>query len=902
MRPKSGTNHSGRNGSLQSLAMFFAIAATTNACQAESAYFFELIHEFEQSGEQPSSPLVKHSNGNYYGTTSSGGTFDQGTVYRLTPQDTIETLYSFRGIDGAVPNGVLAEGQTGDLYGSASQGGTEGFGVLFKISPSGEFEKLVDFTGQAGPAIGSVPDSLVFHSDGNFYGIAKSGGSSANGVFFQLSPNGSFTHLFSFTGASGSHPGGEPTGHLRSSGEFIYGVTRVGGADDFGTIYSYSTSGQFKLLSSFNGVDGRHPAGGLTESNGLMYGTTEFGGDNDVGVIYSIDEQSGNAHETIHHFSDATGSQPRGPMAAQLDGALRGTTSRGGANGWGGAFSLSPDYTYNPTFDFTGEFGAFPGASAKGGLALASDGSVVGTTSAGGPGQRGVAFRIAADQFELIDDFSNPEGWSPSGAPVPDSEGNLLFPLAEGGVHGLGAVGRIAPDGTYSTATSFTPNSGGGPVGAFIGKGSDLIAVTTLGGSLGRGSIAIVRPNGQIAGLVDFTSAAGELLSGPLFERSNGELIGTAEIGGLANLGVAYRVDNQDLLSRLFSFSGTSGTRLGSEPQNPLTEDSNGVLYGLTRSGGASDQGTLYRINPDGSSTVLHSFEETGPHFPQGGLARASNGKFYGTTSSGGTNGDGVIFEFDPALDQLTSIINLSDLGASLPQGNVTLGADGLLYGLTTGGGDGFGIAYRFSPNGESEILTSFTDANGSRPAPVPYEWQSQSVISGGLYATADGRIYGVSPSGGSKGGGVLFSLSSDSPYTSWKKDFFGDADITDDGDTDGDGLANLVEYALGGNPLVPDAADQAVFSFRNNGQETSMLVLISRDPNRSDITLILESNDDLIGPWTELARSEMGRPFTGSAIILEDSDSAPPVAVTLQVPLETQVGSSLFMRIRVQN
>ncbi len=131
------------------------------------------------NGEYPYSGLVQ-ANGNFYGVTFYGGTYGQGTVYKITPSGTLTTLHSFGFdlTDGANPWAALAQATNGNLYGTTSLGGSYNYGTFFEITLSGTLTTLYSFCPQIGDcADGEWPTSTpVQGADGNFYGTAPSGG------------------------------------------------------------------------------------------------------------------------------------------------------------------------------------------------------------------------------------------------------------------------------------------------------------------------------------------------------------------------------------------------------------------------------------------------------------------------------------------------------------------------------------------------------------------------------------------------------------------------------------------------------------------------------------------------------------------------------------------------------
>ena len=190
---------------------------------------------------------------------------------------TVTTLYSFSGTDGAWPN-ALVQGSDGDFYGTTYYGGAgtncyNGCGTIFKIDPSGTLTTLYSF----GWSDGAYPVAgLVEGTDGNLYGTTQHGGDN-DGTVFKVTPSGSLTNLHTFRGLDGAAPEAELV--QGSDGNF-YGTTYSGGTNIYyGTVFRMTPSGGFTNLHFFNGADGRSPAAWLVQgSDGNFYGTTYYGG------------------------------------------------------------------------------------------------------------------------------------------------------------------------------------------------------------------------------------------------------------------------------------------------------------------------------------------------------------------------------------------------------------------------------------------------------------------------------------------------------------------------------------------------------------------------------------------------------------------------------------------------
>ena len=189
------------------------------ACNAAS---FELLAEFVRGAEQPMGRLVKGADGAWYGTTVSGGAHGMGTVFRVMPDGTMTTVFSFSGVDGASPDAGLVDRGDGTLYGVTGGGGAHDFGTAFKLTTAGgvgSFVSLVSFSGTAGAVPGSIPSGLTAYGSGIFYGVTRAGGATGQGTIFRMLADGQVTSLVAFTGTSGAVRGAEPVGSLVVAGQ-----------------------------------------------------------------------------------------------------------------------------------------------------------------------------------------------------------------------------------------------------------------------------------------------------------------------------------------------------------------------------------------------------------------------------------------------------------------------------------------------------------------------------------------------------------------------------------------------------------------------------------------------------------------------------------------------------------
>ncbi len=253
-------------------------------------------------GTFPWAPPIQGADGNFYGTTGTGGTLDChngcGTVYKMTANGTLTTLYSFHGPDGANPHARLLLASDGNFYGTTFHGGSTlgrcnnnyapGCGTVFRITPDGVFTTLHVFCLQSGcPDGANLPGGLVQGSDGYLYGMT---GSLVNGIasIFRMSLQGELTTVYQFP------MGWAALGELLQGpdGNF-YGMVSSGGTP--GSIFSMTPAGSVTTLHTFCQQypcpGGQYPEGSLVlGSDGLFYGTTSEGGDiNGYGTIFTLD-------------------------------------------------------------------------------------------------------------------------------------------------------------------------------------------------------------------------------------------------------------------------------------------------------------------------------------------------------------------------------------------------------------------------------------------------------------------------------------------------------------------------------------------------------------------------------------------------------------------------------------
>jgi uncharacterized repeat protein (TIGR03803 family) len=250
-------------------------------------------------GAWPWGHLIQDLQGNFYGTASDGGVHGHGTVFRITPGGTLNTVHSFCALakcgDGQFPQGALILKPQGGLYGITASGGVHGQGTVFTITASGTLTNLYNFCAVSGCADGAVPSSLVLGTDGNFYGTTERGGAMNQGTFFKLSLSGQLTTAYSFCSLSGCADGGDPVSLTLGSDGNFYGINLRTSTPGSGTIFEMTPSGSLTLLHTFCSsgtcTDGKMPAttGLFQHTNGSFYGVIGHGGNltND-GTVFNL--------------------------------------------------------------------------------------------------------------------------------------------------------------------------------------------------------------------------------------------------------------------------------------------------------------------------------------------------------------------------------------------------------------------------------------------------------------------------------------------------------------------------------------------------------------------------------------------------------------------------------------
>ena len=307
--------------------------------------------------------------GELYSTIQTNGTYNYGSVYKMSTTGVYTSVYSFCAeggfcnTTGDTPYGGVTLGTDGNLYGTTLGGGAcdQGVGTIFKVTPAGAWTKLWDFTagtacdGYTGLLDEGAPYYAPFQAvNGDFYGVDQGVYSGTYGIFYMITTKGKLTaHPFNY--ADGANPNIPTQG---TDGNF-YGTTQGGGDPTCkcGAVYKATAAGKITALHTFKGypTDGNRPIGALVQANdGDFYGTTYQGGAYNEGAIFKI--SASGVYTLLFSLDFASpallGSYPVAGLTLGTDGKLYGVTEHGGTNNYGTIFQVVPggDLTFLHSF------------------------------------------------------------------------------------------------------------------------------------------------------------------------------------------------------------------------------------------------------------------------------------------------------------------------------------------------------------------------------------------------------------------------------------------------------------------------------------------------------------------------------------------------------------------------
>ncbi|HVM50572.1 MAG TPA: choice-of-anchor tandem repeat GloVer-containing protein [Candidatus Acidoferrum sp.] len=683
------------------------------------------------NGSLPLAELVQDVTGNFYGTTAGGGAYGNGTAFRMSPTGVLTTLYSFGGgADGSYPAAALLLGSDGNFYGTTAYGGAYGYGTLFRMGPDGTLNTLVAFNGYAGANPQAV---LTQDTDGSLYGTTQNGGANNVGVIFHLGFTG--PPQITVQPASQSVYGGDTvflsvvvtgagplsyqwqqngtslsdTGNVSGSGARVLTLTNVvltnagsysvlisnsAGSTNSATAVLHVLSSPPLIVTAPTNVSpnacsivtlnvtavGNKPINYQWQKNGVnLVDSCGISGSTNTSLIISNITQADNGTYNVvvknplgttnvsalvnlvpntaactslttwHWFSGGSDGSDASALSQGTNGVLYGTTYNGGAHPWGTVFSLTTNGAFSTLLSFVETNGANPAAPPVQG----ADGNLYGTTVFAGPAGAGTVFAMTAGgALSTVYPFSGgADGANPYGPLLQSVDGNLYGMASAGGTSGFGCVFRVSPNGAFTNLHSFTGGlDGQSPKGGLVqAADGNFYGLTPTGGASGQGNFFRITPTGALTTLYSFTGGNdGGAPAPPLALGSDGNFYGTATQGGLGRRGTVFKLTPSGTLTTLHAF-GDLILHDGIYPLGGVVQSSDGNLYGTTYADYQAGYGTVFRVSPDGSTfaTLVYFDGCDDGSRPQTALFEDAAGDLYGTTSAGGPcqGGQGTVFQ-----------------------------------------------------------------------------------------------------------------------------------------------------------------------------------------------------------------------------------------------------------------
>jgi uncharacterized repeat protein (TIGR03803 family) len=337
-------------------------------------------------------------------------------------------------------------------------------------------------------------------------------------------------------------------------------------------------------------------------------------------------------------------------------------------------------------------------------------------------------------------------GHAPSAGLVQGNDGNFYGTAEVGGVSNAGTVFKISPSRDFTTLYTFSGVDGFGPRAKLIqASDGNFYSTTVTGGTNGGGTVFKITPQGVLTTLHSFLFLAVDDGTGPqgeLVQGSDGNLYGTTSAGGPGPGGTVFKITLTGTLTVLHYFTGADD---GATPIGGLCRGSDNNFYGTTTSGGSGGMGTIFKVTPSGTFTVLHGFKFDGSEgYYASALVEGADGNFYGTNYFGGAESDGTIFKIT-LFGIFTDLYDLSGpakFGGSgtNPHAALFKDEDDSFYGTT------LDSVFNITSSGALTVVYAFDFSQGE-----PYQ--------SGVIRAKDNGLYGTTWNGGDFGSGTIFNL-----------------------------------------------------------------------------------------------------------------------------------------------
>jgi uncharacterized repeat protein (TIGR03803 family) len=384
-----------------------------------------------------------------------------------------------------------------------------------------------------------------------------------------------------------------------------------------------------------------------------------------LGILLScaLATQAQIAESTLHSFcsqvanaSCSDGSGPAGDLIQASDGLLYGTTQTGGAHASGAVFAMNTAGALTTVYSFCAQAKCADGQQPESGVIEGTDGNFYGTTRLGGASGAGAVYRLTrSGALTVLHNFcaqaNCADGQWPIAALTEDTHGNFYGAAQYGGAHSAGTLFEITAAGQFLVLHAFCSVAqcadGALPAAPLLLAANGNGYGTTFGqpGSKGSGTIFEITPSGVFTTLHAFCTAAncpdGNAPVGRLVQTADGSIVGATQFGGAhADSGSLFAITPAGQFTTLHSFCGLAGCADGSTPRSGPVLGSDGNLYGVTATGGATASGAAYRITVGGAAIALYEFCSVtncpDGLSPRGAVVQAADGNLYGTAFAGG--------------------------------------------------------------------------------------------------------------------------------------------------------------------------------------------------------------------------------------------------------------------------
>jgi len=551
-------------------------------------------------GGSPRGSLVQAANGNLYGLSIEGGNNSAGLLfeYNITTSS-FSVKHHFDGsLNGGAPNGTLMLASNGKLYGTTTLGGTNDEGIIFEYDPVTEiFVKKIDVDKTV---IGNNCYELMQADNDTIYGLSINGGANDKGAFFNYDISSNLcTKIIDF---DGTNLGAEPKNvMMQFSNGKLYGMAYGGGTNGYGTIYEYDPTTQiFTKKHDFILDDGTNPlASFVMTSTGKVFCLIYRGGISGGGCISEYNPTTNIYTRLIDFGASDDGKEPYGSLVLGDNNKLYGITNSGGINNAGVIFEFDPKTNiYSKKIDFADNNGY-----SETGFMQADNGKFYGLSSEGGANSNGVLYEydpVANTLTNKYDFYSASfDAAEPYGYLIQATNGKLYGTSNSGGTNGDGTIFEYnISDDAFNVKVNFdAPTTGASPYAGLVqAENGKLYGTNTQGGTNDYGIIYEYDISSEICTkLFDFDNTnTGSFPFASMIQSSKGNLYGVTQDGGANSAGVLFKFNaGSKVFENLYDFELSTG----SFPAGELIEGENGKMYGMTTEGGTDEAGVVFEFD-----------------------------------------------------------------------------------------------------------------------------------------------------------------------------------------------------------------------------------------------------------------------------------------------------------------